>query len=195
MRVGADEMKKRKILSEVALGNISPDTIITNGTIFNVFTREFVRGQSIWIKDGSIAYVGPEQNPSKSTETLIIDADGMVLLPGLIEGHTHTVSNRYGIEEFIKHVIPTGVTTVITETIELATVVGRAGIEYPIKGLMEQPIRFYYTIAPLCGLTPSEEINALMNEELLPLLKDPSVSALVRFTGAISSWRGSRERG
>jgi adenine deaminase len=173
MRVGADEMKKRKILSEVALGNISPDTIITNGIIFNVFTREFVRGQSIWIKDGMIAYVGPEQNPSKSTETLIIDADGMVLLPGLIEGHTHTVSNRYGIEEFIKHAIPTGVTTVITETIELATVVGKDGIEYPVKGLMEQPIRFYYTIAPLCGLTPSEEINAPTNEELLPLLKDP----------------------
>jgi adenine deaminase len=173
MRVGADEMRKREILSEVALGNISPDTIITNGTIFNVFTREFVRGQSIWIKDGLIAYVGPEQNPSKSTETLIIDADGMVLLPGLIEGHTHTVSNRYGIEEFVKHAIPTGVTTVITETIELATVMGRPGIEYPVKGLMEQPIRFYYTIAPLCGLTPSEEINAPMNEELLSLLKDP----------------------
>jgi adenine deaminase len=173
IRVGADEMKKRKILSEVALGNISPDTIITDGIIFNVFTREFVRGQSIWIKDGLIAYVGPEQNPSKSTETLIIDAGGMVLLPGLIEGHTHAVSNRYGIEEFIKHVIPTGVTTVITETIELATVVGKGGIIYPVKGLEEQPIRFYYTIAPLCGLTASEEINAPTNEELLPLLKDP----------------------
>ena len=173
MRVGADEKKKRKILSEVALGNISPDTIITNGIIFNVFTREFVRGQSIWIKDGMIAYVGPEQNPSKSTETLIIDADGMVLLPGLIEGHTHTVSNRYGIEEFIKHVIPTGVTTVITETMELATVMGKDGIEYPVKGFMEQPIRFFYTIPPLCGLTPPEEIKAPTNEELLPLLKDP----------------------
>jgi adenine deaminase len=173
MRVGADEMRKRKILSEVALGNISPDTVITNGTIFNAFTREFVRGQSIWIKDGWIAYAGPEQNPSRSSETLIIDADGMILLPGLIEGHTHTLSNRYGIEEFIKHVIPTGVTTIITETIELASVMGKAGMEYPVKGLMEQPIRFYYTIAPLCGLTPSEEINAPMNEELLPLLKNP----------------------
>ena len=173
MRVGADEMKKRKMLSEVALASIPPDTIITNGTIFNVFTREFVRGQSIWIKDGWIAYIGPEQNPSKSTDTLIIDADGMVLLPGLIDGHTHTIGNRYGFEEFIRHVIPTGVTTVITETIELASFVGKAGIEYPVKGLMEQPIRFYYTVAPLCGLTPSEEVNAPMNEELLPLLKDP----------------------
>jgi adenine deaminase len=62
---------------------------------------------------------------------------------------------------------------VITETIELATIVGKDGIEYLVKGLERQPIRFYYTVAPLCGLTPSEEINAPTNEEILPLLKDP----------------------
>jgi adenine deaminase len=108
MRHGADEMKKRIILSDVALGHIPPDTIITNGTVFNVFTREFIRGQSIWIKDGMIAYVGPEKNRSEDRKTSVIDAEGMVLLPGLVEGHTHAVSNRYGIEEFIKHVIPRG---------------------------------------------------------------------------------------
>ena len=173
MRLGADEIKNRKILSEVALGNTPPDTIMINGTLFNVFTREFIKGQSIWIKDGVIAYAGPDSNPPKAKGTEVIDADGMVLLPGLIEGHTHNVSNRYGIEEFIKHAIPTGVTTVITETMELATVLGKDGIEYPVKGLMEQPIRFYYIISPLCGLTSAEEINALTNEQLLPLLKDP----------------------
>ena len=169
----SDELKKRKILSDVALGNVPPDTIVTNGTLFNVFTREFIKDQSIWVKDGVIAYVGPDHDPAKGEDTVVIDADGMVLLPGLIEGHTHAVSNRYGIEEFVKHLIPTGVTTVVTETIELATFVGKDGIEYPVKGLMGQPIRFYYTLAPLCGLTPSEEIKAPTNEELLPLLKDP----------------------
>jgi len=173
MNPSMSEMKKRNILSEVALGNIPPDTVIKNGTVFNVFTREFIRGQSIWIKDGMIAYVGPDHHPPRDEKTLVIDGDGMVLLPGLIDGHTHTISNRFGIEEFIRHVIPTGVTTVITETIELATIVGKGGIEYLVKGLEGQPIRFYYTVAPLCGLTPSEEVNAPTNEELLPLLKDP----------------------
>ena len=168
-----NKKEPKKILSEVALGNIPPDTVITNGTVFNVFTREFIQGQSIWIKDGMIAYVGPDHDFPKEEKTLVIDADGMVLLPSLIEGHTHTVSNRYGIEEFINHVIPSGVTTVITETIELATIVGKDGIEYFVRGLEGQPIRLYYTVAPLCGLTPSEEVNAPTNEELLPLLKDP----------------------
>ncbi len=173
-----NEREKRRILSEVALGNISPDTVIANGTLFNVFTREFIRRQSIWIKDGRIAYVGPDHDPPKEEETLIIDADGMVLLPGLIEGHTHTVSNRSGIEEFIKYVIPSGVTTVITETIELAMIVGKDGIVYLVRGLKGQPIRFYYTVAPLCGLTPSEEINAPTNKEFLSLLKDPKCLGL-----------------
>jgi len=173
MKSTMKEMGKRRIFSEVALGNIPPDIVITNGTLFNAFTGELIKGQSIWIKDKRIAYVGSDQSPSKDEKTLLIDAEEMVLLPGLIEGHTHTASNRYGIEEFIKHVIPTGVTTVISETIELATIGGKDGIEYLVKGLEGQPIRFYYTVAPLCGLTPSEEVNAPTNEELIPLLKDP----------------------
>jgi len=165
--------EKRTILSEVALGSLPPDTAIENGTVFNVFTGEFISRQSVWIKDGMIAYVGPDLNPLKTEKTLVIAAEGMVLLPGLIEGHTHALSNRSGAEEFIKHVIPTGVTTVVTETMEFAPIVGKEGIEYLAKGLEKQPIRFYYTIPAMCGLTPSEEISAPANEELLPLLKDP----------------------
>ena len=164
-------MEKRKILSEVALGNIPPDTMIADGTLFNVFTREFISGQSIWINDGVIAYVGPDRDPQRENKTQVIDARGMVLLPGLIEGHTHL--SRSGIEEYVKHVIPSGVTTVIMETIDLGLISGKEGIESFVRGLEGQPIRFYYTVAPLCSLTPSEEIKIPNEEELLPLLKDP----------------------
>ncbi len=114
---------------------------------------------------------GPDHDPQKESKTQVIDADGMVLLPGLIEGHTHL--SRSGIEEYVKHVIPSGVTTVVMETIDFGLIVGKKGIEYFVKGFQGQPIRFYYTVPPLCGLTPSEEIKAPPNEELLPLLKDP----------------------
>jgi adenine deaminase len=173
MKPFMNDIEKRRTLSEVALGNIAPDTFITNGTVFNVFTREFIEKQAIWIKDGMIAYVGPNHDPCRGEKTQVIDADGMVLLPGLIDGHTHAISNRTGIEEFIKHVIPGGTTTAVTEMMEFAPIVGIDGIEYVAKGLEKQPIRVYYTIPALCGLTPSEEINAPTNEALLPLLKDP----------------------
>jgi len=167
------EIERRNILSKVALGSIPPGTIITNGVLFNVFTREFIKKQSVWIKDGMIAYVGPDHAPPQDEKTEVIDADGMVLLPGLIDAPTHPLSHRSGIEEFIKHVIPCGVTTVITEMIEYGRIIGKDGIEYVAKGLEGQPIRFYYTLPPLCGLTVSEEVNAPSNKELLPFLKDP----------------------
>jgi adenine deaminase len=150
-----------------------PDTVFTNGTLFNALTRELIKGQSIWVKDGIITYVGPESDFPVGLKTQLIDADGMVLLPGLIEGHTHILSQRYSVEEFIKHAIPSGVTTVITETMELAMIVGKGGIEWFAKGLEGQPIRIYYTVSPLCGLTPTEEINAPNREEYLAFLKDP----------------------
>lgn len=166
-------MEKRKILGEVALGNIPPDTVIANGILFNVFTGEFIKGQTIWIKDGRVAYVGGDHDFLKGKNMQVIDAGGMVILPGLIEGHTHTVSNRYGIEEFIRHLIPTGVTTLITEVMETAYIAGKGGIEYPVLGFEGQPIRFYHTLPPVCGLTPAEEVMAPSLEEFVSLLKNP----------------------
>jgi adenine deaminase len=172
MKPSMEKIEKRRKISEVALGNVPPDAVITNGNLFNALTGEFIKGQSIWIKEGTIAYVGSDQDFSKGDQTVVIDADGMVLLPGLIEGHTHL--NRSGIEEYVKHVIPSGVTTVVMETIDLGLIVGKKGIGFLAKGLQGQPIRFYYTVPPLCGLTLSEEINAPPNEDLLPFLKDPN---------------------
>lgn len=172
MKPSVSSVEKIRILGEVALGNMPLDTLILNGTLFNVFTGEFIKSQSIWVKNGRIAYAGPDHDPQKDSKTQVIDAAGMVLLPGLIEGHTHL--NRSGIEEYVKHVIPSGVTAVVMETIDLGLIVGKKGIEYFAKGFQGQPIRCYYTVPPLCGLTPSEEINAPPNEELLPLLRDPN---------------------
>jgi adenine deaminase len=168
-----NEAEERNVLSDVALGNDAADTVITHGTVFNVFTREFIPDQSIWIKHGRIAYVGPEHDPARTERTDVIDADGMVLLPGLIDAHTHIGATKSTVDEFIKHVIPGGTTTVITETMDLPFIAGEDALKHWIKGFEGQPIRIYYTVPPLCGLTPSEEINALTAEDLLRYLKDP----------------------
>ena len=172
MKQRMNHLEKRKTLSEVALGNIPPDIIFINGTLFNSFTREFISKQAVWIKNGMIAYVGPDHDAARDDKTEVIDADGMVLLPGLVEGHTHII-NRSGLEEFIKHVIRSGVTTLVAEVAEFGMIGGVPGIEHFARGLDGQPIRVYYTLPPLCSLTLSAEINVPANEELLPLLSDP----------------------
>ncbi|HUL31764.1 MAG TPA: adenine deaminase C-terminal domain-containing protein [Thermodesulfobacteriota bacterium] len=151
------EIARRNVLSKVALGNIPPDTVITNGVLFDAFTREFIERQSIWIKDGMIAYVGPDSDPARGGKTEVVDADRMVLLPGLIDGQTHPFSSRSGVEEFIKHVIPSGVTTAVIEADEYAPFAGDDGVESMTRGLEGQPIRFYYTPSSLCRLRGSDE--------------------------------------
>jgi len=173
-----DEMETRRQLSEVALGNVPADLVITHGRLFNVYTREFIPDQAVWIKNGWIAYVGPDHDPPKDKDTQFIDSEGMVLLPGLIDGHTHLTASKTLVDEFVKHVIPTGTTTVITETMELGSVAGKDGIEWFVRGLDGQPIRFFYTVPPLCGLTPTEEAVAPSNEALAPFLKDPKCVGL-----------------
>jgi adenine deaminase len=169
---GDSPEEEASMLSEVALGRMPADTVIVHGVLFNAFTREFLPAHSVWVKDGRIAYAGPDPDPPMDERTLVIDAEGMVLLPGLVEGHTHVV-NRCGVEEFVRHVIPGGVTTVVTETIELASVVGLEGISHLVAALEDQPVRFFYTVPPLCGLTEEEETKAPPNERLLPLLGAP----------------------
>jgi adenine deaminase len=49
--------------------------------------------------------------------------------------------------------------------------VGKDGIEYFVQALKDQPVRFYYTVSPLCGLTPSEETYALTVEDSVTFLE------------------------
>jgi hypothetical protein len=54
MNPSMSEMEKRNILSEVALDNIPPNSVITNNILFNFFSKELLRGESILIRDGFI---------------------------------------------------------------------------------------------------------------------------------------------
>jgi len=197
MKIPMDEFEKRKILSEVALGNRSADTVVLNGTAFNAFTGEFIPGQSIWIEDGRIAYVGPDHDAPRTDITQVIDADGMVLLPGLFDGHTHMACAKSGIDEFIKYVIPGGTTTVVTE-VDPAGIFGADGERHWVKAFEGQPIRILYTAPALCGLIPAVEAGALEAQQILPYLEDPNclgVGELYWSNLLIEGRQGERLRG
>lgn len=160
------------MLWRVAMGRDPAHLVIRDAVLFNPFTREFLQNQAVWVENGKVAYSGPDLEPPLGEATVVIHADNMVLLPGLIESHTHIV-NRCGVEEFVRHSLPGGVTTAVTETIELAGVVGIKGITALVEALRGQPLRFFYTLPALCGLTQAEEIRAPAPEELVALMEDP----------------------
>jgi len=122
------------------------------------------------VKDGRIARVAAaSESVRPGAETL--DATGLTLVPGLIDGHTHVV--RLFIPEFVRALLPTGVTSVVIEAMEYGATAGFAGIRPFLDALRDQPLRLYYTAPALCGLTEEEEIAPLTPAEFDVLLADP----------------------
>src|SRR3970040_2329558 len=71
-----------------AVGEIKVDLIITGGKLVNVYSGEILDGMEIAVIDGRICYVGPSAQHTRGEATQILDARGMYVSPGFIDGHT-----------------------------------------------------------------------------------------------------------
>lgn len=162
-------------LTRVALSEEPPDRVILNATVFDSLTGEFLPNRSLWLKDGRIARVAPASDPVLPGAE-VLDATGLTLVPGLIDGHTHL--NRLFVPELVRALLPRGVTSVVVETMELAATAGLAGVHLIVDALREQPLRLYYTLPTLAALTEDEERAAPEPAALAELLADPACLGL-----------------
>ena len=66
------------------------DLIISNAQIYTV-NQSQPEAQAVVVADGQIVFVGDNKQALvwASSETEVIDADGMMLLPGFIDTHNH----------------------------------------------------------------------------------------------------------
>ena len=66
------------------------DTIIYHGNIYTVDPDQ-PQAQAVAIRDGILVYVGSDEGVAnfKGDSTRMIDAEGMFVMPGFIEGHGH----------------------------------------------------------------------------------------------------------
>ncbi|MBU1634239.1 amidohydrolase family protein, partial [bacterium] len=91
-----------------ARGNIPVDTLFKDVQLVNLLAAEIVR-TSVAVFDGKI--VGFGDYDAKVT----INAKGLYLAPGLIDGHVHLESSMLSPEEFARAVVPMGTTAVIAD--------------------------------------------------------------------------------
>jgi len=156
-----------KELMDVALGLGKADLVVYNGSLLNVYTGEFIEKCSVSVKGEKIAYVGRKPEDTIGNKTVVIDAGGKTIIPGLIDGHAH-LAWLYNISEFLKYVIPGGTTTIITESMEVYPVLGYEGVLDFLDSLRDQPIKIFATapamvsISSLARGVPKKTIKKLL---------------------------------
>lgn len=97
--------------------------LLQNGTIYDGLGGDAYQG-SILVEDGKISKINPKPNDYPH-DTPIIDANGLWVMPGFIDIHTHydaEIEIAPGLEESVRH----GVTTVVMGSCGLSMIMGDA---------------------------------------------------------------------
>jgi adenine deaminase len=175
-------------LIDVARGEVPADLLLVNARIANVLTGE-VYPANLAIAGEWIAGVGKEYSEGKQVQ----DLSGLILCPGLINGHLHLESSLLTPSEYARLALAHGTTTVILDPHEIANVLGMAGIQTLIEASEALPLDFFF-MAPSCvPATPLETAGATLSSiEVQKLLAQERVLGLgemMNFPGVLGKDR------
>ncbi|MBU2648074.1 adenine deaminase [bacterium] len=150
-----------------ARGEIKADILIKNARVINVLSGE-IHPESVAIYDGRFIGFGDYE-----AET-VVDADGLYMAPGFIDGHIHFESTMLTLPEFARAVVQRGATAVVIDPHEIANVLGLDGIRYVLHSIGQLPLDVFVMLpssVPASHLETSgssithRELNYLIEEE------------------------------
>ncbi len=143
-------------LADVAMGRKNADMVIKNGTLVNVNTKEIQEHCDVAIYKGRIALVG-DATHCIGSETQIIDASGMYIAPGFMDGHIHVESSMLTISQYSNAVVPHGTTAIFMDPHEIANVLGLKGVKLMMDEAKDVPLRVYATVPSCVPAAPGLE--------------------------------------
>ena len=118
--------------------------LVKNALVFNSYLKKFVPADVSVLGD-KFFYIDRKQAQNLEAER-IVDAQGMYMLPGLIDIHMHIESSMMTPGPFGQCLAGYGVTTIVSEPHEMANVKGVPGILEMISAAESAPIDIYYGI-------------------------------------------------
>lgn len=157
-------------LIQVALGHQPADLVIQNAGLLNAYTGELIEPMSVSVKGKWIAGVGEDLAHAIGDQTEVIEAAGKVLIPGLIDGHTH-LSSLFRIDEFLKFAMAGGTTTIVTETMEPFPVAGYDGVLELLASFANQPVKIFSTAPAMISISraaqkmPAETLRKFLDRD------------------------------
>ncbi len=136
-------------LVDVAMGRSPADLVIRDGRWVSVQSGEILPNHDIAIKGERIAFVGPDASHTIGEDTLVIEANGRYMVPGLLDGHMHVESGMITVTEFVRAVAPRGTTGMFIDPHEIANVFGLKGVRVMAEEAAQQPIHVWVQM-PSC---------------------------------------------
>ena len=146
-----------QVLIDVAMGRKPADLVIRKGTWVCVQSGEYVADTDIAIKDGRIAYVGADAAHTLGKDTVVLNAEGRYLVPGLLDGHTHVESGMLTVTEFVRAVLPHGTTGMVIDPHEIANIFGLMGVRLMAEEAARQPVHIWMQVPSCVPSTPDME--------------------------------------
>lgn len=118
--------------------------LIKNALVFNSYLKRFIPSD-VYVRNKKFYYIDREHSDDIHPEK-ILDAQGLYMLPGLVDIHMHIESSMMTPGPFGHCLAGHGVTTIVSEPHEMANVKGIRGILEMIQAADESPIDIYYGI-------------------------------------------------
>jgi len=159
---------------DVALDKRPASLVVLNGEIVNVCTGEIYSG-GVAVAGNRIAKVGDVKR-CIGEKTIVVDAEGSHLVPGLIDTHIHIESTMLSMTRFAEAVLPRGTTSVMCDLHEVGLVAGLRGIREIVEQARKLPFKEWLSVCFEVPMTPSklETVGGRFStEDLMKMLTWP----------------------
>jgi len=178
-------------LADVAMGRRNADLVIKNGTLVNVNTKELLEHTDVAIYKGRIALVG-DASHCVGKDTNIIDATGLYIAPGFMDGHIHVESSMLTVSQYSNAVVPHGTTAIFMDPHEIANVLGLKGVKLMLDEAKDLPLRVFATVPSCVPAAPGlEDAGAVIGpEDIATAMKWDGIAGLgelMNFPGVFNS--------
>ncbi len=155
--------------------------LLKGGSVLNVYSGELIK-TDVLTKGEKIWCVG-ECSEEVESDTLILDVEGKVLVPGYVEPHCHPWLT-YNPLSFAEEACRFGTTTLFCDNLIFYMLMGKDLFKDFMKAFVEMPVKIFWfcRAVPQTPMRREEELFSV--ENLRALLKDPLVQSL----GEITRW-------
>ena len=153
-------------------GEIKADLLIKNAQVINVLSGEIHR-ENVAVIDGR--FIGFGDYEAK----VAIDADGLFMSPGFIDGHIHFESTMLTLPEFSRAILQQGSTAVVIDPHEIANVLGLDGIRYVLHSIRQIPLNVFVMLPSSIPATPFETSgSSITHRELDYMIQEECVAGI-----------------